>query len=189
MEHKQDKDIFTIREEFYSKVELSTLEFFYSQTEKSLNEKLKTFEIMSDRSYRFLSILLPIVLGLFGYSITQIVNSNFTVLLLISFVSFSVLSYSCYCLYQNLFPKEIMSGGSNPKDLFNETILSNEGDTQKISALLWECQNYQNRIDFNEIKNWERLQRFNRSLSSIRFLLILDLSIAVVFLFFRLFGL
>ena len=189
MEQKLNKETFILNEEVYSKIELSTLEFFYSQTEKSLNEKLKTFEIMSDRSYRFLSILLPIVLGLFGYSITQIVNSSLTILSLISLISFFILSYSCYCLYQNLFPKEIMSAGSNPRDLFNETILSNEGEIQKVAALLWECQNYQNRIDFNEIKNWERLQLFNRSLSSIRFLLILDLSIAVVFFLFRLSGL
>jgi len=146
----------------WKKVSKDMVEFFFKQSEKKLEETIKTFESSSRKTNQILSISITLVTIGLGYFV-KFKEENLY-LNIMAFLLAIIGTVIIFVLYKNLFFDTIGVKGSQPKEIIKEKFLTPKlsDEEQYINILLNECEKYQERINTNIEVNKKRNRRIKK---------------------------
>ena len=127
-----------------------TANFYFSETEKKLNETVSTFMNNKDRAFGILKILLPILTVSVGFILSK---ENDWDKLIPAIYFFAFQSLGIACLVFVILPREIHTSGSIPSLLIHPQSISEDEKEQFIGIILNQCENLEPRILFNIKQN------------------------------------
>lgn len=135
-----------------------TTSIILSQSEAVLKETIETSKTISAKADRLLSIVLPSVTGLIIFIINDFSNHKLRLINLSAILCLLILILSLTFIYLNIKSYDIAVPGEYPKQMLrpefiNETIKVEE---QHLNIFLHICENIQNKIDGNRLKNAKR---------------------------------
>ena len=144
----------------WTKLTKDTVNFCLSQAELSLKSSVETSDRITTRAFSILTIVIPIVSLSIGYLFKQIIDHTTDKYILIAaiFALFSCF-LSLFYLIRIIFPREWMSLGGQPKEIFTSNMLDNEfsSELKYVALVMGEIQAVQTKIDFNKLSNYKRL--------------------------------
>ena len=144
----------------WTKLTKDTVNFCLSQAELSLKSSIETSDRITTRAFSILTIVIPIVSLSIGYLFKQIIDHTTDKYILIAAI-FGL--FSCFLsllfLIRIIFPRDWMSLGGQPKDIFTSNMLDNEfsPELKYVAIVMGEIQAVQYKINFNQSSNFKRL--------------------------------
>jgi len=147
----------------WKSVSIEMANLFLSQSEKYLDETVKTFENSSRKTNQLLTISISIIT--FSLSYLFDFKSREIDLILIALFSLIISMFSILVLYKNLFFDQIGVKGNNPKNIIKEKFIPRgiNSNEQYINLVLNVCETYQKRITRNKEVNTKRNVRIKRA--------------------------
>ena len=144
----------------WTKLTKDTVNFCLSQAELSLKSSIEASDRISTRAFSILTVVIPIITLSIGYLFKQITehNADNYILSLAIFCLFFCFM-SLFFLIRIIFPRNWMSLGGQPKEIFTSNMLDNdfEPELKFIAIVMGEIQAIQLKIDFNRASNYKRL--------------------------------
>lgn len=164
-------------------IQQEAAKFIFDRAETFLKQVIEIEELLTERSYKLLSVLIPIFLVVFGYGARAIAkgDSNLWLVILSSFSS-AFLFVTILVIYAMLFPKNILINGKQPfAAMRSEDFLKNKD--QYRAYLLDEIKILQMKIATNLKEYKRRLYNFKLALRLIIAMLVVDLLVVILALF------
>jgi len=162
-----------IPSEKWEDISKDSIDFIYSQSELLLKETLDTAKGIGLKADRIITILSPLTAALVIYILNNICHIN-EFLPLTALFSTIVLIVSIAFCYRNFQKYEIRVPGEYPKKLLLVENLIKIADEKKqyLNLVINECENFQDRIEQNDIDNAIRQKRNTVALKVLLFGLI-----------------
>lgn len=161
---------FKIYNQKWKSYSVDSINFILSESKDYLDYTIKESDKITNRAYSIVLLLSAILTGLVGYTFSEVLNRNLSKIFFLNFYLSLVITVFLIILGRIIFPRNIMSKGRIPKDLFKEDFLVNPKLTERenyLSFLIQEIKNTQQKIDFNLNINEKRRNQLKLILFSI----------------------
>lgn len=134
----------------------------FVQSEKRLDETIKSSESITSRAYKILPIGLTMMVVSSGYIFKE---KESQILFLAALFTLSWSMISMFLIIRAIWPYAIHVLGSPPKQIFDEEFVDGFKKDQQFKVLiLIQSEDFQERIDFNDSSNKKRRELVNRSI-------------------------
>lgn len=175
--------------EDWQSISIEYAELALSNAEKVLAETAKIAEKVTDRAYRLITVIVPLLILDLAY-LLNINNYSKTVeesiLLYACLISFCFLSFPIYLIVKVILPYNVFIPGCNPQKSLSLIFLNPDysPEEQKLAFLINQCEVYQSAIEANTNQN---ITRIFASTFCIYWLLANPISLLVAYLLLILF--
>lgn len=133
----------------WERITIQTANFFFSESEKRLQESVTTYTTNKEAAYKILGIILPIITIAAGYIFNANLLSDFRKLIP-SLIFIVIQMAGAGFVVWSLFIRTVQTIGTMPALLIqDDLIIPDNGDLQYVGIILNQCENIQDRIDNN----------------------------------------
>jgi hypothetical protein len=132
---------------------------FFEQSEKRLDETIKSADTITTRAYSLLALGSTIFGLILSYWVSHsVLNDSDSVLVFGSFLILMLFGIALYKLVRCIAPYRFEVKGSEPSKILKDGFIKEvKADIQLKNFLFSECESYQNRITHNHGVNKERM--------------------------------
>lgn len=144
----------------WQKWPIPVVQFAIQQADNNLKQYIELSKKISDRAFSLLTTCTTLFIIIAGWLLTNILKySGNNVLITIAGEILILLTIALFILFTLLYPYNLYSAGSSPRNLLREELLKYpfaDKSEMELCILLQECEDLQIRIDHNRQSNEKR---------------------------------